>query len=121
MQVSAEVNAVENQNIYLSRWNGMFFSMASLLLPLAERQEDTKQGPPLEGKLELITICSHLIRPYFNWVRNLNLSVITHLFSSLNMHRDVLFFFVWSRYRIIAIFMKHFLCALLYICILYLI
>ena len=86
-----EVNEVENQNTSLSQWNKMFFRMASLLLLLADRQEATKQGPPLKGKLELITIWVHLIKPYFSWVKGPNLSAITNLLSILSMHRNILF------------------------------
>lgn len=55
-----EVHARDNQNTCLSQWNKMFFRMASLLLFLADRQENIKQGPPLKGKLELIIIWVHL-------------------------------------------------------------
>lgn len=106
-----EVNEVENQNISLSQWNKMFFRMASLLLLLADRQEDTKRGPPLKGKLELITTWVHLIKP-FSAGSGIPLSAITDLLFYLGYAQKYCFL-AWPRYGIIAIFMKH-LYALLY-------
>lgn len=71
------------------------YPMASLLWHLAEEQEGTKQGPALKGKLELIIISVHLIRPHFSWVRNPNFFAIRDLSSPLDLHRH--FLVAWTR------------------------
>lgn len=79
------------------QWKGkaLTYPMASLLWHLAEEQEGTKQGPALKGKLELIIISVHLIRPHFSWVRNPNFFAIRDLSSPLDMHRH--FLVAWTR------------------------
>lgn len=88
------------------------YPMASLLWHLAEEQEGTKQGPALKGKLELIIISVHLIRPHFSWVRNPNFFAIRDLSSPLDLHRH--FLVAWTRKqnkKKKSIFISHLKCC----------